>query len=177
VAAAADGGERTHAHLVHLARSEDLRLEVLVLGSQRLRVLAERLRRQLVRGHVCEVARPIRPLGHERGLLGGLSQVVGREVAEHDALDRVRSRLGALRLPPARRVPADDRPFDERPGLLGEGERETLVEEPADAPSDPGQRLRRSGRGSPQRIGVDLAPLAEACGDEARGVELAVQVQ
>ena len=93
---------------------------------------------QLVRRHVREIARAVRSLREERGLLGGVAQLRRLEVAEHDPLDLARLLLDVLRLPAAGRVAADDRPLDERPRLVGERQRQALVEQPA-------ERRRRRG--------------------------------
>src|SRR5207237_7141300 len=69
-AAASDGRERAHLELVELAWTEGLGLQVLVLACELERVLGERVRVELVRRQVREVARAVRPLGQQSGALG-----------------------------------------------------------------------------------------------------------
>jgi len=69
-AAGTDRGERAHAELVDLGRAEDLSGQMLVLTGQLDGVLGEGRGIELVRRHVREVARAVRPLGDEQGPLG-----------------------------------------------------------------------------------------------------------
>ena len=176
-AAASDGGERAHAELVHLARPEDLRFQVLMLAGKRLRVLGERMRVELVRRHVREVACAIRVLGEQRCTFRRLAELGRVFVTDHDPLDRARTLVDILGLPLAGRVAAEDRALDECARLRCEREREALVEEPAEAAADARERLRGGGSGGPERIRVELIALAETGGDDARCVERAVRVQ
>ena len=173
-AAAADGGQRAHPELVELAGGENLAGQVLVLARELLRLLAQRVRRELVRRHVREVARAVRPLGDDRGALDGRLELGVVGVADDDPLRRLRL---VLRLPAAGRVGAEDRPLDERRGLLGQGNRERLVEQPDERAADAGESLggRRARRS--QRVCVHVVALADAGRHEARRLELAVQVE
>src|SRR5207248_8216521 len=98
------------------------------------------------------------------------------EVPDHDALDGSR-RMVVLRLPAAGGVAAEDRPLDERRGLLGQRQRQALVEQPAKRAADAAQRLRRRGAGGAERLGVDALAPADARGDDAGRGELALRVQ
>ena len=75
------------------------------------------------------------------------------------------------------RVGAEDRPLDERRGLLGQRHGQRLVEQPDERSADAGESLggRRSRR--PERVGIHLVALADTRGNEARRLELAVQVE
>src|SRR5207244_3369947 len=117
-AATAYGRERAHAQPVQLARPEDLRLQMLVLAGERLRVLAEGMRVELVGGHVREIACPVRPFGDERGPFRGVAKLPRVEVADHDALDSTRALVRVVCFPPRGAVAAENRPVDESACLL-----------------------------------------------------------
>ena len=170
-AAAADGRQRAHPELVELAGGENLARQVLVLARELLRLLAQRVGREFVRRHVREVARTVHPLGDDRRALDGLLELGVAGVADNDPLGRA---CLVLRLPAARRVGAEDRALDQRGGLLGQGNRERLVEQPHEGAADAGESLggRRS-RGS-QRVRIHLVAPADSRRHEARRVELAV---
>ena len=173
-AASAYGAQRAHPQLVELARREHFGGQVLVLGRELLRLLAERVRVELVRRHVREVARAVGPLGDDRRPLHCSAQLRVVGVADHDPLGRPGL---VLRLPAARRVGAEDRPLDERRRLLGQRHRERLVEQPDERSAHPRESLGRRGARRPQRVGVDLVPLPDARRDQARRLELAVEVE
>ncbi len=147
---------------------------MLVLGRELLRLLAQRVRRELVRRHVREVACAVRAVGDDRSPLDGCLQRGVVRVAHHDPIGRVRL---VLRLPAARRVRAEDRPLDERRGLFGQRQREGLVEQPDDRSTDTCQRLRRGRSRCAQRFRVDVLARPDARRDEARRLELAVEVE
>src|SRR3954449_2153981 len=159
-AACTDGGERPHAERVDLLRAEDLCREALVLSRELDGVRRQRLRVQLVGRSIREVARAVRPRGDERRTLGRFTQLDGVEMAEHDPLD-LAGRLLVARLPAPWRIAAEDRSFDEGARLVGEGDGERLVEEPADRAADPVERLRRGSRRSAQSIEVDVVARAD----------------
>ena len=173
-AAAADGGQGAHAELVELLRREDLARQVLVLGGELLRLLAERVRSELVRRHVREVARAVRSLGDDRGALDGRLQLGIVGVTDHDPLRRA---CLVVRLPAAGRVRAEDRSFDERRRLLGQRHRQRLVEQPDERPADAGERLRGGCGRRSQCVCVDLLALPDPRRDEAGRLELAVQME
>ena len=77
--------------------------EMLVLVRELLRLLAERVRRELVRRHVREVARAVRPLGDDRGALDGGLQLGIVGVTDDDPLERLRSRPSTSSGPANRR--------------------------------------------------------------------------
>ena len=150
-AAAADRGQRTHAELVELAGAENLARQMLVLVRELLRLLAQRVGRELVRRHVREIARAVRPLGDDRGPLDGLPQLRIVGVADDDPL---RCASLVLRLPAAGRVGAEDRPLDQRGGLLGERHGQRLVEQPDERPADAGERLGGRRPCGAERVGI-----------------------
>ncbi len=122
-----------------------------------------------------EVAGAVRSLGDERRSLGRGAQLLRFDVPEHDPLDRARGVVAGL--PASRRVAADDRPLDERTRLIGQAQRQGLIQEPAHRAADPLERLRGSGRGRPERIEVDMGAFADPGRDDPRCLELAVDVQ
>ncbi len=95
-------------------------------------------------------------------------------MADHDPLRRARL---VLRLPAARRVRAEDRSLDERCGLFGQRHGQGFVEQPDERSADACQRLRRGRARRAQRFRVDVLAWPDACGDEARRLELAVEVE
>ena len=147
-----------------------------VLVGERRRVLGERLRIELVRRHVGEVARAVRALGEERCALGRVAQLLRAEVPDDDPLDGAR-RIVVLRLPASGGVAAEDGALDERRGLLWQRQRQALVEQPAERAADAAQRLRRRRTGGAERLRVDAVAPADSGGDDARRRELAVGVQ
>ena len=104
-----------------------------MLGGELLRLLAERVRRELVRWHVREVARPVRTVGDDRRALDGRLQLRIVGMPDDDPLGRARLVVG---LPAARRVRAEDRPLDERRGLVGQRHGEGFVEQPDERSAD-----------------------------------------
>ena len=136
----------------------------------------ERLRVQLVRRHVREVARAVRALGDERRALGRRAQLRRLEVRRRRC---ARSCFGALRsscvFQRPGRVAAEDRSLDERARLVGERDRERLVEQPAERAADAGERVRRCSAGRAQRVEVDVVARPDAGGDDARRLELPVE--
>jgi hypothetical protein len=116
-AAAADRGQRTHTELVELAGAENLARQMVVLVRELLCLLAQRVGRELVRRHVREIARAVRPLGDDRRPLDGLPQLRIVGMADDDPL---RCASLVLRFPAAGRIGAEDRPLDQSGGLLGQ---------------------------------------------------------
>ncbi len=146
-----------------------------MLRGELLRVLGERLRVELVRRHVREVARAVRPLRDQCGALDRRAHRVRFGVADDDPLEL--TPLAVTGLPAARRVRADDRPLDERRRLVGERNRERLVEQPGERAADARDTLRRDRAGRAQRVEVDRVARPDAGGDEPRRRELAVEVE
>src|SRR5437588_5368545 len=96
---------------------------------------------------------------------------------DDDPVDLAGLLVLVLRLPAAGRVAADDGPFHERARLIGERDREALVEEPADRAADARQRLRGCGGRGAKCVEVEICPLAEAGEGHAGRVEVAARVQ
>ena len=101
--------------LVHLLRPEHLARQMLVLGGELLRLLAERVRRELVRGHVREVARAVRAVRDDRSPLDGCAQLAALGVADHDPFGRSRLVLAPSSGPASTRRGSSPRPAP-RPG-------------------------------------------------------------
>jgi hypothetical protein len=83
----ADRGERAHAELVELGRAEHVGGEMLVLGRERDGVLAERVRVELVRRRVREVAGAVRALRQKRSALRGGAELRRLGVTDDDPVE------------------------------------------------------------------------------------------
>ena len=95
--------------------------------------------------------------------------------AEDEALDLLARLL--LRLPARGVVGAEHRSLDDGARLLLERQRQRVVEQPADAAAGVRDRARDCRGGGSQRVGVDLAGLADPGHDDAACLQLAVGVE
>jgi len=139
-------------------------------------VLGERLRVELVRRHVGEIARAVRPLRDECSSSRGVAKLNSVEMTEDDALEHPGCAV-VPRLPAAGGIAAEDGPFDECASLVPERQGQRVVEQPAEGATDVGERAGGCGARGAERVEVDAVAVADADRDDAWGLELAVEVE